>query len=113
MLTHQWLLVQNGSDARKALSKNGMQINGILIVGVKPMDPMQRQSLNDRMKNQGFMTLPPPSSATQTIESNGSKAFVRPYYLQNGNATVRQSAGPIASPTKSLVSKIVDLMFGV
>lgn len=106
------LLVQNRSDAQKALSKNGMQINGILIVGVKSLDPMQRQALNDKLNNQGFMTSPPPSS-TKTTELNASRALSRPYYLQNGNATVRQSGGTIASPTKSLASKIIDLMFGV
>ncbi|KAH7547234.1 hypothetical protein FEM48_Zijuj01G0288100 [Ziziphus jujuba var. spinosa] len=106
------ILYQNRSDAQKALSKNGMQINGILIVGVKPLDPMQRQALNDRLNNQGFMTLPPPSSA-KNAEFNALRASSHPHYLQNGNTTVRQSGGAIASPTKSLVSKIVDLMFGV
>lgn len=89
-----------------------MQINGILIVGVKPLDPMQRQALNDRLNNQGFMTLPPPPS-TKTGELNAVGGPSRPYYLQNGNANVRQSGGAIASPTKSLASKIMDLMFGV
>lgn len=106
------LLVQNRSDAQKALSKNGTQINGVLIVGVKPLDPMQRQSLNDKLNNQGFMPLPLPSS-TKTTELNASRAPSRPYYLQNGSATVRHSGGAIASPTKSLVSKVMDLMFGV
>lgn len=104
-----FLLVQNRSDAQKALSKNGMQINGVLIVGVKPIDPMQRQALNERLNNQGFMTLPPPSRSS---ESNGFSAS-RPYYVQNGNASAQQSGGAIASPTKSIVSKIMDLMFGV
>lgn len=89
-----------------------MQINGIMIVGVKPLDPMQRQALNDRLNNQGFMTTPPPSS-TRSAELNALRTPSHPYYLQNGNTTVRQSGGAIASPTKSLVSKIVDLMFGV
>lgn len=105
-------LAQNRSDAQKALSKNGMQINGMLIVGVKPLDPMQRQALNDRLNNQGFMTLPPPPS-TKSSELNASGGPPRPYYLQNGNTSVRQTGGAIASPTKSLASKIMDLMFGV
>lgn len=103
-----FLLVQNRFDAQKALSKNGMQINGVLIVGVKPLDPMQRQALSERVNNQGFMTLPP-----QPSELNTLKAPSRPYYLQNGSTNTRQSGGAIASPTKSLVSKIMDLMFGV
>lgn len=105
------LLIQNRSDAYKALNKNGMQINGILIVGVKLLDPMQRQALNERLSNQGFMPLPLPS--TRNSELSTLKAPSRPYYLQNGNSTGRQTGGTIASPTKSLVSKIMDLMFGV
>lgn len=104
-------MVQNRFDAQKALSKNGTQINGVLLVGVKPLDPMQRQALDERHCNQGFMTLPPPS--TKNSELNTYKAPTRPYYLQNGNTSVRQSGGAIASPTKSLASKIMDLMFGV
>lgn len=89
-----------------------MQINGILIVGVKPLDPMQRQALNDRLNNQGFMTLPPHPS-TKTPEMNALGGPPRQYYLQNGNTSAKQSGGAIASPTKSLASKIMDLMFGV
>lgn len=105
------ILYQNRSDAQKALNKNGMLINGVLIVGVKPLDPMQRQALNERLNNQGFMPLPLPSG--RNAEASTSKAPSRPYYLQNGNSTARQNGGTIASPTKSLVSKIMDLMFGV
>lgn len=103
--------MQNRSDAQKALGKNGMQINGVLIVGVKPLDPMQRQALNERLNSQGFMTLPPPSG--RNSELNSLRASPRPYYLQNGNTSARQSGGAIASPTKSVVSKIMDLMFGI
>ncbi|XP_062008470.1 nuclear pore complex protein NUP35 [Rosa rugosa] len=107
------ILYQSSSDAQKALSKNGMQINGALIIGVKPLDPMQRHTLNERLiNNQGFMTLPPPSSMRHA-ELDASRAPPRSYYLQNGNTSVQQSGGTIASPTKSLVSKVMDLMFGV
>lgn len=103
--------MQNRSDAQKALNKNGMQINGVLIVGVKPLDPMQRLSLNERLNNQGFMPLPLPSARNSEVST--LKAPSRPYYLQNGSSSARQTGGTIASPTKSLVSKIMDLMFGV
>ena len=89
-----------------------MQINGVLIVGVKPLDPMQRQALNERPNNQGFMTLPPPT-CSRNSESNPSRVSPRPYYLQNGSHTAGHSSGTIASPAKSVVSKIMDLMFGV
>ncbi|KAK2425260.1 nuclear pore complex protein NUP35 [Trifolium repens] len=105
------ILYQNRSAAQKALNKNGMQINGVLIIGVKPLDPMQRQALTERLNNQGFMPLPLPSARNSEVST--SKAPSRPYYLQNGNATTRQTGGTIASPTKSLASKIMDLMFGV
>lgn len=104
------ILYQNRSDAQKALSKNGMQINGVLLVGVKLVDQMQRQTLNERLNSQGFMPLPQPS--TRSSESNGFRTS-RPHYLQNGNSSSQQSGGAIASPTKSIVSKIMDLMFGV
>lgn len=106
------ILYQSRADAQKALSKNGIQINGVLIIGVKLVDPMQRQALNERINHQGFMTLPPPSS-TRTPESNASRASPRPHYLQNGNTSARQSGGVIASPAKSMVSKIFDVMFGI
>ncbi|EEF46405.1 nuclear pore complex protein NUP35 [Ricinus communis] len=106
------ILYQSRSDAQKALSKNGMQINGVLIVGVKPVDPMQRQALNERLNNQGFMTLPPPSSS-RSSELKTLGASSRPYHIQNGSSSARQSGGSIASPAKSVVSKIFDVMFGI
>lgn len=104
--------MQNRSDAQKALGKNGMEINGVLIIGVKPVDLMQRHMLNERHGNQGFMTLPPAPSSRNS-ESNGFKVSPYPYYLQNGSSSVRQSAGTMATPAKSMVSKVMDLMFGV
>ncbi|XP_024971519.1 nuclear pore complex protein NUP35 [Cynara cardunculus var. scolymus] len=102
------ILYQSRYDAQKALSKNGMQLNGALIIGVKPVDPMQRQNLSDRLHTQGFMPLPPPKS-----ESIAFRASARPNYHQNGTANTSQSTGTMASPAKSVVSKIVDLMFGM
>ncbi|KAM7255618.1 hypothetical protein ACFE04_008516 [Oxalis oulophora] len=106
-----YILYQNRSDAQKALNKNGVQINGILIVGVKPVDPIQRQTLNERLNTQGFMPLPPPSSSRTSELNSGFKASPRPY-LQNGSTNAKQSGGAIASPNKSITSKIMDLMFG-
>jgi len=103
--------MQNRADAQKALSKNGMQINEVLIVGVKPVDAIQRQALDERANKPGFLTLPPSSSGLNANQ-NHQRTVSRPLYLQNGSSTVRQS-GAIASPAKSVVSKIVDLMFGV
>ncbi|XP_021749790.1 nuclear pore complex protein NUP35-like [Chenopodium quinoa] len=104
------ILYQNRADARKALSKNGSQINGVLIVGVKLVDPGQRQALDERANNQGFMPLPPASSSLNSEQFRSNSAH--PYYLQNGTSTTKQS-GAIASPAKSVVSRVMDLMFGV
>ncbi|GFQ00228.1 nuclear pore complex protein nup35 [Phtheirospermum japonicum] len=107
------ILYQNRSDAQKALSRNGMEINGVLIIGVKPVDPMQRHALNERINNNGFMTLPPAPSSRNS-ESNGFQVNPYPYYLQNrSSSSARQSAPTMATPAKSMVSKVVDLMFGV
>lgn len=101
--------MQNRADARKALIKNGVQINGVLIIGVKPVDPIQRQTLNERLNAQGFMTLPPPSLS----RTPDFRASPNAQNLQNGSSGNRQSsAGTVATPSKSVVSKIVDLMFG-
>ncbi|KAL2939886.1 Nuclear pore complex protein NUP35 [Bienertia sinuspersici] len=105
------ILYQNRADARKALNKNGTQINGVLIVGVKLVDPSQRQALDERATNQGFMTLHGSSSGFSSDQAP-SQAIARPYYLQNGSNAAKQSSA-IASPAKSVVSRVMDLMFGV
>ncbi|MCL7043446.1 hypothetical protein MKW94_022063 [Papaver nudicaule] len=105
------ILYQNRCDAQKALSKSGMQINGVLIVGVKPVDPIQRQALEEEgPTRQGFMTFPLPSSS-RTVDMMPSRTSSSPY-TQNGHSAQR-SAGAIATPAKSIVSRITDLMFGI
>ncbi|KAJ6700808.1 NUCLEOPORIN NUP35 [Salix koriyanagi] len=106
------ILYQSRADAQKALSKNGVQMNGVLIIGVKLVDPMQRQALNERLNNQGFMTLPP-SSFTRTPDSNTFRASPHPHSLQNGSSSARPSGGAIASPARSMISKVFDVMFGI
>ncbi|KAK4778037.1 hypothetical protein SAY87_018224 [Trapa incisa] len=104
------ILYQNRLDAHKALSKNGMQINGVLIVGVKSVEQMQLQALNERLNNynQGFMPVPPPSRTADLISRRASP---NPYSIQN--VKKQPGGGTIASPAKSMVSKVMDLMFGV
>lgn len=106
------ILYQNRSDAQKALSKNGMQINGVLIIGVKPVDPTQHQALNERLHNQGFLPIPPAPSR-RNLESNGFNVTPHPYSLQDGSSIARQSVGTVAVPAKSAMSKIMDLIYGV
>ncbi|KAL6996440.1 Nucleoporin nup35 [Sarracenia purpurea var. burkii] len=107
------ILYQNRSDARKALSKNGIQINGVLIVGVKTVDPGQRRFLSEEMNNQAFMPLPIVPLGKNSEPKPLRAASPHPYYLQNGSNSSWQPAGTIATPAKSMVSKVMDLMFGV
>ncbi|KAI4324758.1 hypothetical protein MLD38_030215 [Melastoma candidum] len=44
---------------QNALDKNGMPIHGVVIIGVKPVDLVQCQYLDERLKNQGFLPLLP------------------------------------------------------
>jgi nuclear pore complex protein Nup53 len=104
--------MQNKRDAQKALYKNGMQIVGALIIGVKPLDPIQRQAITETSHRPLFNVIPPKTAQTPAPPP---KASTRSYYLQasggsGGGSTV---SGPIASPSKSVISKIVDLVFGL
>lgn len=106
------ILYQSRYDAQNALQKNGMQINGILIIGVKPLDPQQRQALFGKA-NYGFMISPPQSSGRAFALPLSKSTVSRPYYLQSSETTQQRATGAMASPSKSTISKIVDLMFGI
>lgn len=106
------ILYQSRYDAQNALQKNGMQINGILIIGVKPLDPQQRQALFGKA-NYGFMISPPQSSSRAFALPPSKSTVSRPYYLQSSETTQQRATGAMASPSKSTISKIVDLMFGI
>lgn len=106
------ILYQNTYDAQKALQKNGVQISLSLMVGVKPMDPFQSQSFTEKAKS-GFMVLPPRSPGKVATSTSAAKASSRPYYLQQSNEKGQRFSGAIASPSKSTILRIVDLIFGV
>ena len=112
MRTKPWFanLMQNKRDAQKALYKNGMQIGGALIVGVKPLDPIQRQALTEKSHRTVFNVIPPKTSTPGGLLPP-PKASTRSYYLQPSGGS--SATGPIASPSKSVISKIVDLVFGL
>ncbi|XP_078431891.1 mitotic phosphoprotein N' end (MPPN) family protein [Wolffia australiana] len=105
------VLYQNRYDAQKALLKNGMQISGGLIVGVKPVEPAQRIFLSEKPNGSGvasgFMVSLPPSGPTR----KGPSQVLPLGATAEGRAL--QGGGAIASPAKSVVSKIMDLMFGI
>ncbi|KAG0502386.1 hypothetical protein HPP92_002458 [Vanilla planifolia] len=113
------ILYQNGYDARRALAKNGVQINSVLIVGVKPVDPLQRQYLNEKLESSKHGGMVLPTFAPRAIYGRSSSSASRPNGLANGGLATsidgkgQRSTGSIASPAKSVVSKVVDLMFGI
>ncbi|CAL5095869.1 unnamed protein product [Urochloa decumbens] len=116
------LLYQRSYDARKALQKNGIQLSSGLIVGVKPIDPVHRQQLDQRLAGSsqgGFMvSLPSKSLALKsTGASNQLGALPRPYDLK-ANTNVnrdagRRATGSVAAPSRSIVSNVMDLIFGI
>ncbi|TVU22736.1 hypothetical protein EJB05_32453, partial [Eragrostis curvula] len=113
------ILYQSRHDAQKALAKHGQQLNSVLIIGVKPVDSWQRQYLNeDANENyQGSTTVPFPS---QPVAPNGfairnALAPLPSNSIPNGscNESSRGASGAVASPAKSVLSKVMDLMFGL
>lgn len=107
------ILYQNTYDVKKTLQKNGMQISATVMVGVKPLDPLQRHALTEKAKVGGFMVLPPRSPGKVTASTSSMKASSRPYYLQQPNEGGQHFSGAIASPSRSTISRIVDLIFGI
>ncbi|XP_072998401.1 nuclear pore complex protein NUP35-like [Typha latifolia] len=117
------ILYQSRYDAQKALAKHGQQLNSVLIIGVKPVDPWQRQYLDESLNNNyngGFIA---PLSLQPAVGSRSpawstQRPSPHPYLLQNSVTNTDKSvhscsAGAIASPTKSVLSKVMDLMFGI
>ncbi|KAL0906188.1 hypothetical protein M5K25_024662 [Dendrobium thyrsiflorum] len=120
------VLYQNHYDAQRAIGKNGAQINSVLIIGVKPVDYAQRQYLDERhnSSNQASLLIPftPRTSysrSTSASMASGGVVSARPNsHLNGGGASATDSkgqrpTGAIASPAKSVVSKVIDLMFGI
>nr|CAD1843206.1 unnamed protein product [Ananas comosus var. bracteatus] len=88
------ILYQSRYDAQKALAKHAQKLNSVLIIGVKPIDPRQRQYLNESLNNNytaGFLA-PVPSPPTSSVTRSTAGLFLRPYQLQNG------SAAPMMAP---------------
>ncbi|WOL02058.1 hypothetical protein Cni_G10777 [Canna indica] len=113
------ILYQSRYDAQKALAKDGQQLNNVLIIGVKPVDPQQQRYLNEHLEsnhNRGFMALMP---AEPVSWSSASRSPIAPspqsYHKQHISKTTTGENGQhaIASPSKSLLTKVVDLMFSI
>uniref|UniRef100_A0ACD5T8F1 Uncharacterized protein n=1 Tax=Avena sativa TaxID=4498 RepID=A0ACD5T8F1_AVESA len=116
------ILYQHSYDARKALQKNGIQLSSGVIIGVKHIDPTHRQQLDDRftgIKQGGFMvSLPSKSLALKsTGASNQLGALPRPYDPKSSANVARdagrRTTGSVAAPAKSIVTNVMDLIFGI
>uniref|UniRef100_A0A0E0A1Q6 Nuclear pore complex protein NUP35 n=1 Tax=Oryza glumipatula TaxID=40148 RepID=A0A0E0A1Q6_9ORYZ len=116
------ILYLHSYDARKALQKNGVQLSSGVIIGVKPIDPMHRQQLDERFagnKQGGFMVSLPPKSLVLkgTGASNQLGALPRPYDPKANTNVIRdanrRATGSVAAPAKSLVTNVMDLIFGI
>lgn len=105
-----WFL-QSRYDAKKALLKDGMLLNGSLIVGVKPLDPVQRQVLIDRREQQPTSMSLAPRATGWGAANAGGQASQRPYYVQRSETGPR-STGVLAAPVQSTFFKFVDFVFG-
>lgn len=84
-----------------------MLLNNSLIVGVKPLDPVQRQAFAERLEQPGSMTTAPRMSSWGTGSVQASQ---RSYYVQRTDNGPRSIV--LATPAKSTLSKFVDLVFG-
>lgn len=109
-------MFQSRHDAQKALAKHGQQLNSVLIIGVKQVDPWQRPYLNENTDDtyNGGMSVPFPSQAVAPsgFATRNALAPLPSNSMQNGNESNR-GAGAIASPAKSVLSKVMDVMFGL
>ncbi|KAL3690538.1 hypothetical protein R1sor_016847 [Riccia sorocarpa] len=111
-----WIHIQyqNPYDAQKALQKNGIQLNGALIVGVKPLDPLQRQALLDKIQRGGQpFTAPVPRQTSKIYNASGKPSSWSQAPQPSESGTVSRSVAAIASPAKSTLSKLVDIVFGM
>ncbi|KAK3159816.1 hypothetical protein QOZ80_1BG0051410 [Eleusine coracana subsp. coracana] len=113
------ILYQSRYDAQKALLKHGQQLNSVLIIGVKPVDPWQRQYLNENTnenyQGSATVTFPSQSAAASGFSTRSALAPLPSNSMPNGSCieSSRGASGAIASPTKSALSKVMDLMFGL
>ncbi|KAJ4797422.1 Nuclear pore complex protein NUP35 [Rhynchospora pubera] len=100
------ILYQSRYDARRALQKNNTQISSSLLIGVKPVDHGQKQILNEslnqnKLGQNGFVVSLPLKSPATRGKTN------------TANVSGTRLAGNVATPAKSVLSKALDLVFGV
>ncbi|CAA7410092.1 unnamed protein product [Spirodela intermedia] len=109
------ILYQNQYDAQKALAKNGLQMNSLLIVGVKHVHPTSCQFLDETISSSDPVGCSEVPSSLQPSLS-GRTPSSRPYHLNSNSTAISESgrlAAVVATPTKSIGAKVIDLIFGV
>ncbi|XP_042456700.1 nuclear pore complex protein NUP35-like [Zingiber officinale] len=113
------ILYQSQYDARKALAKDGLQLNNVLIIGVKTVDPQQKQYLNQHFENNLNRGLIVPLPSESGGMNSSATSLIAPtsqnYFKQNiiNSASCETGQRAIATPTKSVLSKVMDLMFSI
>ncbi|KAJ3670974.1 hypothetical protein LUZ60_008400 [Juncus effusus] len=102
------ILYQNRYDARRALERDGKQINSSVIIGVKLVDQMEKKILNEKINTN--------NNNTQR-KQNGFMVSNNPPAVRGKSNTVTVSgphrSGNVAVPAKSIMSKALDLVFGM
>ncbi|KAJ8485905.1 hypothetical protein OPV22_018390 [Ensete ventricosum] len=115
------ILYQNPYEAQMALKKNGMQLNSLLMIAVKPIDPMHRQHLDetsDRINRGSSMVSLPSKSTTLNSSSTATPSTVltRARHPKTTSRSATDTGNPvpesIATPATSALSKVMDLIFG-
>ncbi|RZS00233.1 hypothetical protein BHM03_00029906, partial [Ensete ventricosum] len=113
--------LQNPYEAQMALKKNGMQLNSLLMIAVKPIDPMHRQHLDetsDRINRGSSMVSLPSKSTTLNSSSTATPSTVltRARHPKTTSRSATDTGNPvpesIATPATSALSKVMDLIFG-
>ncbi|KAL5226300.1 hypothetical protein ABZP36_014565 [Zizania latifolia] len=109
------ILYQSRHDVQKALAKHGQQLNSVLIIGVKQVDPWQRLYLNDNTERIPVNPFPAQPVAPSVFATRNALAPLPSNPMPNGscNESGYGASGAIASPTKSVLSKVMDLVFGL
>ncbi|KAJ3693868.1 hypothetical protein LUZ60_009348 [Juncus effusus] len=112
------ILYQSRFDAQKALAKHGTQLNNLLIIGVKRVDPLQHRFLNESLSE---TPAPLPLADISADASGTAGPALIPFNLRSGTGNnngggrerEREGLGAVASPSKSVLSRVLDVMFGI
>eukprot|EP00898_Chlorokybus_atmophyticus_P005883 jgi/Chlat1/6296/Chrsp44S05878 len=102
-----WIHIQyqNKYQARKALSRNGIQLSSTLIVGVKVPSPWQRSAFQDRCAPVDALHALPQKSTPVPVA-----AVQRPYLVDGAS---KQTGATLPQVNRSLWGKITEHILGL